>query len=207
MAIFLCMCLPWASFAGEQSASGNQRRSFTLPQHGTLTLGVPTTWKQTVRQPPGDLPPTLTFSPDKGDGFKVLITPLWSPNKDPNFNKPDKVRSLIDNELKGMLPSAVEQEVVIQEFKGVYGTGYYFLVTDKAPKPGEYPYVVRAGAGIGDLLLSVTVLCRSKKSEGIISTIKAIQEARQMYELKAHQITPPERHSFALHCRAPFPGR
>ena len=182
IAVFLCMCLTGASFAGEQSASGNQSRSFPLPQHDKLILGVPTTWKQTVRQPPGDLPPTLTFSPDKGDEFKVLITPLWSPKKDPNFNKPDKVRSLIDNELKGMLPSAVEQEVVIQEFKGVYGTGYYFLLTDKAPKPGEYPYVVRAGVGVGDLLLSVTVLSRLKNSEGIRSTIKAVQEAKQIHE-------------------------
>jgi hypothetical protein len=81
-----------------------------------------------------------------------------------------------------MLPGAVEQQVVIQEFKGVYGTGYYFLVTDKAPKPGEYPYAVRAGVGVGDLLLSVTVLSRLKNSEGITSTIKALQKARQMYE-------------------------
>ena len=182
MAIFLCMCLTQASFAVEQSASGNQRRSFTLPQHGTLILSVPSTWKNIVRQPPGDLPPTITLSPDKGDEFKVLITPLWSPKKDPTFNKPDKVRSLIDNDLRGMLPGAVEQQVVIQEFKGVYGTGYYFLVTDKAPKPGEYPYAVLAGVGVGDLLLSVTVLSRLKNSEGITSTIKALQEARQMYE-------------------------
>jgi len=201
MTIFFCLCLPWASFAAEKSASGNQSRSFTLPQHGKLVLSVPSTWKQTVRQPPGDLPPTITFSPDKGDEFKALITPLWSPKKDPTFNKPDKVRSLIDNELRGMLPSAVEQEVVIQEFKGVYGTGYHFLLTDKAPKPGEYPYLVRAGAGVGDLLLSVTVLFRSKNSEGISSTIKAIQEARQIYELNVHQITPPEGNSFALHRR------
>jgi hypothetical protein len=182
MTIFLCMCLPWASFAAEQSGNGNQRRSFALPRHGTLFLNVPGTWKQSVRQPPGDLPPTITLSPDQGDEFKVLITPLWSPKKDPAFNKPDKVRSLIDNDLRGMLPSAVEQEVAIQEFKGVYGTGYYFLVTDKALKPGEYPYVVRAGAGIGDLLLSVTVLSRLKTSEGITATIKAVQGARQKYD-------------------------
>jgi hypothetical protein len=89
MAIFLVMCLPMASIATEQSASTNQRRTFALPQHGALILGVPNSWKQNVRQPPGDLPPTITLSPEKGDEFKVLITPLWSPKKDPTFNKPD----------------------------------------------------------------------------------------------------------------------
>ncbi len=182
LSILLCLCLPLAFFAAEQSASGDQRRSFALPQGGTLILSVPSAWKQMVRQTTGHLPPTITLSPESGDEFKVLISPLGSPKKDPGFNKPGKVRSLIENDLRGMLPGAVEEKVVIHEFKGVYGTGYYFLVTDKAPKPGEYPYAVRAGVGVGDHLLSVTVLSRLKNSEGITSTIKALQEARQQYE-------------------------
>jgi hypothetical protein len=182
MATFLVAGLTLTSFAVEQSVASTQRRSFTLPQHGTLILGVPNTWKQIVLQPSGDLHPTITFSPDKGDEFKVLITPLWSPDKDPSFNKPDKVRSLIDNDLRGMLPGAVEQQVVIQECAVAYGAGYYFLLTDKAPKPGEYPYAVRAGVGVGDLLLSATVLSRSKSSTGITSTIRALQEAEQMFK-------------------------
>lgn len=182
MAILIIMGLPLASIATEQNASSNQHRTFALPQHGALILGVPDSWKQNVRQPLGDLPPTITLSPEKGDEFKVLITPLWSPKKDTTFNRPDKVRKLIDSELRGMLHGSVEQYVVIQEFKGAYGIGYYFLVTDKAPKLGEYPYVVRAGVGVGDLLLSVTILSRSKNNIGITSTIKALQEASQKYK-------------------------
>jgi hypothetical protein len=182
MAILLVMGLPLASIATEQNASRIESRTFALPQHGALVLGVPNSWKQNVSQSSGDLPPTITLAPEKGDEFEVLITPLWSPKKDATFNKPDKVRKLIESELRGMLAGALEQSVVIQEFKGVYGTGYYFLVTDRAPKPGEYPYVVRAGVGVGDLLLSVTVLSRSKNTIGITSTIKALQEANQKYK-------------------------
>jgi hypothetical protein len=182
MSIFLCLCLPLVSSAAIQSGAGNLYRSFALPEHGKLILNMPSTWKHNVRQPPGDLPPTITFAPDKGDEFKVLITPLWSPKNDPNFNKPKEARSLINNDLRGMLPSAVEQQVNIQEFNGVYGNGYYFLITDKAPKPGEYQYAVRAGIGVGDLLLSVTILCRSKDTAGISLTLKALQEAKQVYK-------------------------
>jgi hypothetical protein len=81
-----------------------------------------------------------------------------------------------------MLPSAVEKQVEIQEFTGINGKGYHFLVTDKAPKPGEYPYAVRAGIGVGDLLLGVTILSRSKDSEGIALTIKALQTAKHKPE-------------------------
>jgi hypothetical protein len=177
MVMFFCFTL--TSFAAAQSENEVQQRSFAIPQHGNLILIVPTTWKHSVRQPPGDLPPTITFTPDKGDVFEVLITPIWSPRNDATFNKPEKVRTLIDNDLKGMLPRAVEKQVNIQEFKGNYGEGYYFLMTDKAPKPGEYPYAVRAGVGVGDLLLSVTVLSRSKNSDGISLTLKALQQAKQ----------------------------
>lgn len=166
----------------EQEFKEPQPRSFALPKHGQLTLNVPNTWKQTVPRPSGNLPPTITFTPAQGDEFQVLITPIWSPKKDKTFNRPDEIKTQIENERDEMLPSAVEKEVPIQEFKSVDGTGFYFLLTDKAPKPGEYPYVVRAGVGVGDLSLSVTVLSRSKDTEGITATIKALQEAKQMYE-------------------------
>lgn len=168
-------------FQREQEPKESQLRSFALPQHGKLALNVPSTWKQTVQRPSDDLPPTITFTPAQGDEFQVLITPIWSwsPKKDEAFNKPDKIKTQIENERNEMLPSAVEKEVPIKEFKSVDGTGFYFLLTDKAPKPGEYPYAVRAGVGVGDLSLSVTVLSRSKDAEGITATIKALQEARQ----------------------------
>ena len=191
----LCACLALTSYSEEQGPIEGQAGAFALPQHGTLLLKMPSAWKQTVRRPPNNLPPTITFAPYQGDDFKVLITTIWSPRKDPSFNKSDKVKSLIDNDLKGMLPGAIEKEVALQEFKSIDGTGYYFLVTDRAPKPGEYPYAVRAGIGVGDLLLSVTVLSRSKDSEGITATIKALQEAKQIYENGAQQAVagyPPQ---------------
>lgn len=180
--ILICLSLILSSFAAEKIESSYQHCSIAIPQHGKLLLTVPSTWKQSDDEPVGIFP-TFSFSPDKGDAFAVLITPLWSPENDPTFNTTEKVRTLIDNDLRSMLPRAVEKQANVQELNGVYGKGYYFLLTDKAPKPGEYPYAVRAYIGVGDLLLSVTILSRSQNSEGIISTIRALQEARQSYEI------------------------
>jgi hypothetical protein len=108
--------------------------------------------------------PTIILTPSQGDEFQVLITPLWSPDKNLTFNKEDNVRTLVQNDLKEMPAGAVEKQVSLQKFKGINGTGYHFLVTDKAPKAGDYSYAVRAGVGVGDLLLSVTILSRTKDS-------------------------------------------
>ncbi|MGB8959593.1 MAG: hypothetical protein WCC00_11360 [Candidatus Aminicenantales bacterium] len=153
--------------------------SVSLPRHGKLILNIPASWKRSVRKAPGDLPPTIILSPKKGDAFETMITPLWSPKNDPNFNKTPALKLALEQILRTMLPSAVEKEVPIQEFSGIDGPGYYFLVTDKAPKPGEYPYAVGAIVGVGDLVLGVSILCRDKESEGIGTTIRILQEARQ----------------------------
>ncbi|OPY79099.1 MAG: hypothetical protein A4E64_00536 [Syntrophorhabdus sp. PtaU1.Bin058] len=175
--LLLCLCLVLPSFAAEPG----QPRSIPIPQHGKLILSVPDTWKQSAGKPV-DIFPTIVFRPDKGDDFEVYITPLWSVKKDPAFNKPETARSMIESDLKNMLPQAVEKKAKIEKIKGVYGEGYYFFLTDKAPGPGEYPYAVRAEIVVGDLLLSVTALTRSKNSKGITFTIKALQGARQTYE-------------------------
>lgn len=175
MAVSICLCLTLPSFAAERIAV----RSFSIPQHGKLMLNIPSTWKQGAGDPV-KIFPTITLSPDKGDAFKVLITPIWNTKNDPNFNKSEKVKSLIYNDLREMLPSAIEKDVNIREFKGVYGNGYYFLLTDKAPKPGEYTYATRSWVGVGDFLLSVTILSRSKNSEGITSTIMALKGAKHI---------------------------
>ena len=174
MAVLICLCLTLPSFAADSITV----RSFSIPQHGKLMLNIPSSWKQGTGDPV-EIFPTIILSPAKGDAFEVLITPIWNTKNDPNFNKSEKVKSMIYNDLREMLPSAIEKDVNIREFKGAYGNGYYFLLTDKAPKPGEYTYATRAWVGVGDLLLSVTILSRSRDSEGITSTIMALKEAKQ----------------------------
>jgi hypothetical protein len=162
------------------SENASKPYSVLLPQHGKLILNIPAPWKRSTKKAGGNLPPTIVLSPGKGDAFETLITPIWSPDNNPSFSTaPAFLKWAIEQHLEKMLPTAVEKDVKIREFSGVDGPGYYFLVTDKAPKPGEYPYAVFALARAGDLILNVTILCREKESEGIAATIHFLQEARQ----------------------------
>jgi hypothetical protein len=165
---------------GSQVTAGSAKPySVKLPQHGKLILNVPSSWKRSLNKANEELPPTIVLSPGKGNAFETMITPIWSPDNAPNFNNAAALKWVIGQHLKKMLATAVEKEIPIQEFKAVDGPGYYFLVTDKAPKPGEYPYAVVALVGVGDLILNVTILCKDKASDGIAATIQMLQEARQ----------------------------
>jgi hypothetical protein len=169
-----------SSQRGRNAASGSRKPfSFSLPQRGKLILTIPNSWKRSARKSDKGLPPTIILSPRKGAAFETMITPLWSPHNAPNFNNAAALKWAIEQHLKKMLPTAIEKDVPIQEFSAVDGPGFYFLVTDKAPKPGGYPYAVLAIVGVGDLVLNVTILCKEKESEGIMETIRILQEARQ----------------------------
>lgn len=177
--------------AKNQGDSKTELRSLKLkiPERGLLTMKFPDKWKQNIREQP----PTVILSPDEGDEFKVLITPLWSKTNDPAFSNAESVKRTIDVQLSSMLPGAVEEKVEITEFKGVDGPGYYFLVTDNAPKPGEYPYAVSSVLGVGKLMLVSTILCRSKDTIGIAEVVKALQSARheidKMETMKMDELT------------------
>ena len=168
-----------APVAPPAPADAAERRSFPVPQHGDLVLSVPASWDHEIQQPPGNLPPTFVLTPRQGDDFQVLITPMWSFKNEPGFNSPQEIRGVIEANRVRMLPTAVERDVPLEQIQGKQGAGYYFFVTDKDPGTG-YLHMVSLGIGVGDLVVITTILSRTRDSEGIRQTLKALQGAVQI---------------------------
>jgi len=157
-------------------------RKYPIPEHGTLELSVPTSWKGEVHKPQEKMPPTIIFDPAKGNDFQVLITVLWGKSGDQDFNSQEKVRTFVEKDGQKLLPNAVEPNIVLQEIKGVNNAGYYFSITDKAPNPGEYRYMTRGAIGVGNLFLNFTILHRVKDSQSVRDALSVLQEAKQSAE-------------------------
>jgi len=157
-------------------------KKYPIPGHGVLELNVPASWKAAAHKPQENMPPTIIFSPSKGNDFEIIITVLWDKKGEVGFNSSDKVRALVEKDGQNLLPRTVETKIVLQEIKGVNHTGYYFSVADKNPEPGEYRYMTRAGIGVGDLLLQVTVLHRVRESGAVKATLSMLRQARQTPE-------------------------
>lgn len=156
----------WLGHSGAQPTPAAEPatavRAYDLPGHGKLELAVPKNWKEEVRRPAG-LPPTITFTPPRGNEFHVQITALWSPQGDPGFNTPEKVRALVEQSGRGALPQARERTLVVQTLQGGTASvplGYFYTLTDKAPGPDEYPFMTQGAVAVGELLLTFTVLQR-----------------------------------------------
>ena len=172
--------VPLLGLTSVSAAGPKAVRKYSMPDHGVLELKVPTIWQEKVHKIQENLPPTILFNPASGTDFQILISVLWSKKGEQGFNSPDKVRKLINQDGQKLLNKTVETKIVLQEIKGINNTGYYFSLTDKAPEPGEYRYMTRGGIGVGNLLLSVTVLHRVKDSEAVKEALSILREAKQV---------------------------
>ncbi len=161
--------------AGEQK----DEREYTIPGHGVLKLGVPESWVDDVSQPPDDRPPTITFTPTTGDSFSVLITAMWNLIQVKDFNKPPKIKQMMEQRGQDLLPTAEETKLELHGLRGPVCWGYYFSLTDKAPKSGEYKYLTQGSLGVGDLLISFTILTHEKESAVKKDAINMLRSSRQ----------------------------
>jgi len=167
------------SVLGIANAEDTAAQSFPIPNHGQLELAFPVSWEASLRQPPRDLPPTIRFIPKGGNQFELLVTVLWSMKPGLNINEPSKIKALVTQSGKDVLMSAVEKRLDIIELKSGNSIGYYFFLTDKAPLPGEYKYMMQGIMGIGELQLAFTFLTNEKNSDAQKSTLNMLTSARQ----------------------------
>lgn len=161
------------------AAERKAAKKYSIPEHGTLELNIPVSWKGKVHKPQENMPPTIIFDPAKGNDFQVMINVLWSKTGEQDFNSQQKVRTFVEKQGQTLLPNISETKIVLTEIKGVSHNGYYLSVTDKAPNPGEYRYMTRGSIGVGNLLLNFTILHRVKDPQSVRDALSMLREAKQ----------------------------
>lgn len=156
-----------AAQAGEEFTE----RVFPLPGHGAFTIWVPESWRDETAQPKGELPPTISFLPAHGRGFRILITPIWSTdNAQPGHDSPSSIRARVEDAADAVRNSAVEDSIEVMALDDV--TGFYFSVTDASlvgltPPPGAYLHLTQGILNVGDLMCTFTVLSNDPDSPAV----------------------------------------
>jgi hypothetical protein len=133
-------------------------RYYPLPGHGTLLLQVPAGWLDRLVQPPGDMPPTVTFSPRSGAAFEVLVTAGWPTKPGEPLMDRNELKRQVEMAADKAQPRSLEKVLVVKELAGLVCRGFYFSASDRAPKPGEYKYLTQGIARVRGVLLVFTVL-------------------------------------------------
>ena len=171
-AIFLVLFAPSLAAAG-----GLEARSYPLPGHGSIQLQVPASWQGEIRQPPGELPPTIRFTMEDRSLFMLLLTPMFKVNDEMILPSPEGMREHLQRAVEAASQQAVEKNILIKELKGPSVTGYYFFATDRAPGPGEYKYMTQGLFRIGELAPMFTILSNDGAEAAVADALSMLENA------------------------------
>jgi hypothetical protein len=164
------------------------RRSYWLPGRRILALRVPQDWAESRQPLEADAPFTITFGPPTGGAFQVLVSVIRQSDQRPD------VRAIVERSGRALLASAVEDRLVLEELSGPQVSGYFFKLTDRAPKPNEYKYLIQGVMRLADLLLTFTVLSNEPDAPEANAALKMLRAARVspgMWELILGRRAPP----------------
>lgn len=166
--------------AQEATVVKNLERRFLLPDHGAVAMTVPPTWIDRVRQPPDRLPPTIVFAPEMGNTFQIMVTPLWPGKKDAPVPSDRDIRSRVERSVDDVRSQAVEASIPVRELKREGVRGYYFSVTDKASKAGEFKFMTQGTVVAGELVILFTVLSNDTTGKIANDAVVMIGSIRHM---------------------------
>ena len=170
-----CLLISLAVTAVVAEETGARR--YALPDHGSIQLNVPASWRDEIRQPPNRLPPTIVFKQRAGKPFDVLMTPIWPPKKDTSPLSAERMRQQVEQVLEHAKPQAVEKMIEVRELRGPVNLGYYFSATDRAPGPGEYKYMTQGMTRVGDLLVTFTILTNDGQGDIVNDALTMLKSA------------------------------
>jgi len=151
-------------------------KEYALPDNGSFHLSAPKSWNDRINDSPELTLPAIEFNPNAGDKFSVLITPMWT-KKTNDLPDNEALKDHIQSAANKALPNAVESQIVIRNIDGLSAYGFYYLATDRAPKPGEYKYMTQGIVRTGDLLLGFTILTNDGQDDIIQTAIKMIKNS------------------------------
>ena len=155
-------------------------RTYQLQGHGALQLAVPRSWNDQMRQLKAEDPPMILFTPEKGYGFNMQVTPLWSSKPGATLPSADEIRRTVTRAANDAQFQAADTAIQVKEIQGAAGTGYYFSITDRAPKPEEFKYMTQGMVAVGELVLSFTVLSNDGAEPAVADALKMLKGARQV---------------------------
>ena len=168
------------SVAPGAAPAAPQEQRIELGSRGAIVVQVPANWQYSVGPPDDSVPPTVRFTPTGRQLFEVLLT-LFAPPPDApaDFGTPQSLRRMVEKSSGAMQAVAAGEKISIKPLGGKQA-GYYFSVTGKAPKPGEYPYMTQGATRIGNFLATFSVFTRDLRKSVVTDTLKLLRGAKQL---------------------------
>jgi hypothetical protein len=150
---------------------------FSLPGHGSLRLKVPDGWQVQSHQLADPASVNLHFAPANGDAFDVQVTAVWLDLDKRSRETPDSLKATAQRAATALLPHSVEKTATIKDLRGPQSVGFYYVLTDSNPEPGEFTNLTQGVFLTGEILSTFTILHRTPVSPEVDQALRAFSKA------------------------------
>jgi len=135
---------------------------FTISKQNRLKLSLSPNWRAGMRQGLNGMTSTIKVGPTGGERFEVLISRIPQKNEQEPVT-PERLLQIVRESGQMAASQSAEQKLEIKEFGPGNWKGYYYRLTDKAPRPNEYKYMTQGAMSEGTVLFTFTFLNNSEK--------------------------------------------
>ena len=158
-----------------------ESKSFTIPDHGVLTLDVPRVWSYNFTIKGNNEPPIITFynlDKDKEEIYQLNLSVLWEDGFKRNISSPEYIQSLVEETGEQALINSDQTELSLKKITGQDGVGYLFNLSDSGANTDEYQFLTQGALAVGKLLLIFSLF--SNEDESILqqALLKIIMSAQ-----------------------------
>ena len=173
----LILTLPGSANGGQQEIE----KIYRITKNRVLKLNFPLDWKDDIAPATDNSSYTIKLNPSSFVvTTRAVINVFWDTKGEKKFNNAEQVKLKLEKKGKRLLENAVQSRLNLKEIKGKTSLGYYYLLTDKAPKPGGYKFIIQGGLGVGNLLIMYTIFSNEKYSEFSTLILKMVTTAEQL---------------------------
>ena len=117
---------------------------------------------------------TIEYRSEERLLWNVLVSGYWKHGSQPPL---EKLKASVEDAGKKSIAQARENELVVQETHGSEAIVYYFSLTDREEKPGEYLYMTQGAARVGELSILFTILSNKDRTEIDRTALEVIRTA------------------------------
>ena len=174
--IFALLCI----FCFSSIAQAGGLFSDAISKKNNFCLSTPDEYKVSKDKNGGP----FDYRIEKNKNSLLMVTPFWG-----SAGSLEDLRSSVNDRGKNLLDSAEEKSISLIELKkGKEILGFYYLITDKNYKPGEFKYLRQGAYWIDNGLVSFTFLNNEKETKEFDVILAILRSAK--FEENVNYVSP-----------------
>ncbi len=169
----------WLALAAGASGQALQTADFAVPGEPSVSVSWPVGWRYSASK--SKVWPGFQFFYPSQREFILLLTPLAMAGQPSAASlMPDSaaIRERVSASGRDQLGSAVERVLSVVDLKSDTVYGAYFVLTDAAPKPGEFEVMAQGIVAVGGSRFSFTALLHDQAAPELGQALELVRSLR-----------------------------